>query len=489
MAFEVITTNQTDTYTVNNSDNVTLMPGVTLTDSLKGFVADSGGSGIFSNAKLSILGTVVSSYMGVDFYFTVSQVDNVTVVIGTTGQIHADDDGVAFDSGDNNSIINNGLVTFGDYGLYFEGGTGNVIENHGTILAVKSTSVLPVNAIFLGLSGSATFVNTGLVSGTVLQGLVQNYGANSTTFNSGQLIAINGDAFRSTNGGIDTFTNTGSIRGDVRLGAGADTFTNLGGTLDGTVFGGDGDDTFIVDDALISLVEATDEGTDLVISSTDHTLGDNFENLTLAGPDNIDGIGNGKDNTIIGNASDNRLRGKDGVDHISGKDGDDRLFGGKGDDTLSGGDGDDFLSGGRGNDTLNGGGDADRLRGGRHDDTLKGGEGNDVLIGGLGTDVLTGGNGKDDFVFNRKGDSLRGNPSDTITDFAIGEDRIDLSGLQPDQKYIGSGGFSGTMGEVQVRTTGGVDNIIKVDVDGDGAWDMKILVQGVTTLSEVDFIL
>jgi hypothetical protein len=57
--------------------------------------------------------------------------------------------------------------------------------------------------------------------------------------------------------------------------------------------------------------------------------------------------------------------------------------------------------------------------GGNH---LYGGAGDDVLFGAGGTDVLHGGSGRDTFVFkNANGD-------DTIADFDVDQDRIDLSG-------------------------------------------------------------
>ncbi|WP_300075180.1 M10 family metallopeptidase C-terminal domain-containing protein, partial [uncultured Ruegeria sp.] len=52
---------------------------------------------------------------------------------------------------------------------------------------------------------------------------------------------------------------------------------------------------------------------------------------------------------------------------------------------------------------------------------LDGGSGNDILTGGSGNDTLTGGSGSDTFVF--KEDSGK----DTITDFNVDEDFIDLS--------------------------------------------------------------
>ena len=64
----------------------------------------------------------------------------------------------------------------------------------------------------------------------------------------------------------------------------------------------------------------------------------------------------------------------------------------------------------------------ENIMGGTQADVIKGGAGSDVIDGGAGNDTLTGGAGKDYFAFsNHTGD-------DTITDFTVGEDKIDLSG-------------------------------------------------------------
>ncbi|WP_419243710.1 retention module-containing protein [Photobacterium leiognathi subsp. mandapamensis] len=79
-------------------------------------------------------------------------------------------------------------------------------------------------------------------------------------------------------------------------------------------------------------------------------------------------------------------------------------------------DGNDVLYGDKGNDILFG-------QGG--DDKLFGGEGNDIIIGGTGNDELTGGLGQDTFAwFNVHQTSV-----DTIKDFNVKEDHLDLSDL------------------------------------------------------------
>ena len=116
----------------------------------------------------------------------------------------------------------------------------------------------------------------------------------------------------------------------------------------------------------------------------------------------------------------NSVNGGNGADTIDGTDGRDTLNGGNGTDTLSGGWAPDELFGGNGDDILLGGAGADFLYGENGSDSLYGGIGNDILDGGRGDDELTGGAGFDSFVIGRTG----GN--DTITDFQVGIDRLQL---------------------------------------------------------------
>src|SRR6202000_756020 len=91
------------------------------------------------------------------------------------------------------------------------------------------------------------------------------------------------------------------------------------------LYGGKGNDTFIVDNTGDVVNENTGEGTDLVKSSVSYTLSADVENLTLTGTGTIDGIGNNLNNVITGNDSGNFLEG--GL-------GNDTLIGGKGNDSY-----------------------------------------------------------------------------------------------------------------------------------------------------------
>jgi len=115
------------------------------------------------------------------------------------------------------------------------------------------------------------------------------------------------------------------------------------------------------------------------------------------------------------------LFGNGSRDVLNGGSGNDLLNGGGGNDLLQGGTGVDTLIGGAGIDRLFGNGSRDTLDGGNGNDFLNGGGGNDELIGGTGNDTLSGGGGADTFVFSDT------SGADVITDFGLGNDRIDLS--------------------------------------------------------------
>ena len=164
--------------------------------------------------------------------------------------------------------------------------------------------------------------------------------------------------------------------------------------------------------------------------------------------------GSVQDDLIIGDDEDNWLSGNIGSDEIYGGDGHDTLLGGEGSWAADGAD-----------------------VGFTFDDKLYGEAGNDRLEGGLGNDALYGGEGEDVFVL-----SVDGISSDTIEDYVLGEDEIDLTGIfdLPDDFSPGTVdasdisdyvSYNSTTGELFVDDTGSgdpVSNGVKVaTIDSD----------------------
>lgn len=212
----------------------------------------------------------------------------------------------------------------------------------------------------------------------------------------------------------------GGMLGDTILGgAGADRLDGDAG--DDSLSGGDGADRL-----------SGGEGEDVLSggAGADTLLG-GADDDTLEGGGNNDRLrgGSGAD-SLLGGEGDDALAGEDGADILAGEGGHDELTGDAGEDVLNGGEGEDTLAGGADDDTLSGDGGADRLRGGTGADSLSGGEGNDTLLGEDGADLLAGGAGDDVLSGGADADiftvTLVGG-ADRITDFVVGEDRLDVS--------------------------------------------------------------
>ncbi|KTE38204.1 MULTISPECIES: calcium-binding protein [unclassified Sphingopyxis] len=309
-------------------------------------------------------------------------------------------------------------------GGYYTGTHQSTGRNAGLIEARGSSDVMA-----LYLSGVAEFGNSGQIyasltspgtgSGRALHILASHFAGTHIT-NSGAIagptavfveqapggwVVLDNSATGQIAGEVrlgsagDTLTNRGSIVGSVYLGDGDDRFENIGGTQQGGVFGGVGNDIYVVDTQNILLYESQGEGNDSVTASASYYLFDNIENLILSGSAGNFGVGNALANTIIGNAGSNLLLGGGGDDVIRGGGGVDSLFGESGADQLFGEAGVDYLVGGIGNDILDGGADADALYGEDGDDTLIGGTGffTDILVGGIGNDILRGNSGLGDY--------------------------------------------------------------------------------------------
>lgn len=271
------------------------------------------------------------------------------------------------------------------YGVYFYQWDSR-FQNSGTIRVVDTNPNEDSYAVYANTAFAGAFVNTGVLQGDyALKFLDYNGPTADTVFpreptrfdNAGTMI-----------GKVDlghlrqVLTNTGSIQGDVNLGAGADTYTGVSGTVTGMVSGGDGNDS------------------------------------------------------LQGGAAFDYLQGNAGDDTVDGGGGHDWLLGGRGADVLSGGQGDNIVYGNLDNDWLAGSGGNDLVRGGQGADTLSGGDGADWLSGDKGDDIVFGGAGADVFNsfadagvdrvkdFSRvEGDSVRLDPGTT---YAVRQEGADV---------------------------------------------------------------
>lgn len=268
-------------------------------------------------------------------------------------------------------------------------------------------------------------------------------------------------------------------------GAGNDTLD--GGKGIDRMEGGTGDDAFVVDHFGDVVIEKRGAGTDLVLSSVNHTLSAHVENLTLTGKGDIGGVGNALANTITGNAGDNRLDGGAGIDVLKGLGGDDDYYVSSkrdqvietknrgadtvyasSDFTLAKDQSIEFLIGSREAPMLD-----IALTGNNLANAIAGTYGDNVINGGLGADVLAGEGGKNTFVFDTK---LGKDNVDSITDFFHGTDTIRLENAV--FKGLAEGDLSGTaFKNIRWGTLDANDRILydhstgslSYDADGSGA--------------------
>lgn len=145
-------------------------------------------------------------------------------------------------------------------------------------------------------------------------------------------------------------------------------------------------------------------------------------------------------------------------------------------------------AGGRQLGTVFGGDGSDMLVGSAAADVLNGENGDDYLRGGGGGDTLTGGAGRDVFVYEATSDSIV-SAFDTITDFASGIDRIDLTALGVQNVSLVSGpGYTQLIattlaGTLWVRVGGtlALSDLILVhttEIDGSANADMLFATAG-----------
>jgi Ca2+-binding RTX toxin-like protein len=242
-----------------------------------------------------------------------------------------------------NTIVTNGSINGSSDGIY-NSDRATLIQNSGSIhggdVGVVGVAYgIVVNNQGLGsIAGEKAAIDLSGIEDSSQQSKITNSGSISIDSLSGHA-AILGSA------GQDIVTNRGIIDGDVELGGGNDVFDARGGKVNGQIFGGDGNDTYLVDTADANIHEAaTNDLGDTVEATVSYKLGDNIEGLILLGTAR-NGSGNSEANNIHGDNADNTLRGGAGEDLLSGGKGNDLLIGGADADTF------DFIDG-FGQDTI-----------------------------------------------------------------------------------------------------------------------------------------
>jgi serralysin len=448
-------------------------------------------------------------------------------------------------NGTTTSSLNNAGEVVGGSGVY--AGVNFNILNSGRIASQGSgggSDLAASAAVLVYAPGSIALTgridNTGLIEGSVPA---------AGNFLAGRRVAVvesnaagdpnGGNALTINNSGTilgdmvlarleDVVKNTGLIVGNIDTGSDNDFYDGRKGVIDGTVFGGDGNDRLYggVDDDRLDGGTGNDvlmggAGADALIgrAGTDtilYTSAKSGVTVNLAKPNLNTGDASGDTFSAIENLTGSRfndkLTGNAGANVIDGLDGADRMEGGAGNDryivdnagdvvieangggadhvtssvsfslagqfveqlTLSGsgninGTGNSLanvITGNSGNNTINGS---------SGNDTLSGAAGNDVLNGGAGNDTMTGGNGGDFFVFNTALNAATN--VDTITDFSVTADtiRIDnavFAGLAGGTLAAGAftANASGNAGDASDRIIYETDTgRLFFDADGTGA--------------------
>ncbi len=164
---------------------------------------------------------------------------------------------------------------------------------------------------------------------------------------------------------------------------------------------------------------------------------------------------------------------------------------------ASGGSGRDIIIGNEAGNVLMGNDGNDAMAGLEGRDTLSGGAGRDVLVGGEAADRLNGGSGADAFIYQSLSESgVTKGSYDRIVGFDSRSDLIDLrtidamAGGTADDAFvwIGKAGFSGAEGELRWADIGpGV--MVAGDTDGDGLADFKVFLDGISSVTQGDFLL
>lgn len=429
--------------------------------------------------------TIDASALGVDRFTSIDtrpETDGLFVYKGGAANdaLYVGQDGNTVTGGAGGDFI----YVFPDYAgaTRFDGGPGfdfiSTVYSASASVTMAPGSVVHVEQFFTSATVGAGDITLELTlhDGNVAAGETMAINAGSTT---GATIAVFYDGSAERDGAYQ-FGDTD--RDDTMYGGkGNDRFDLFGGG-DDRMRGGQGNDIFVVSSATLTAADSLDGGRG--IADTLQLAGDYFGGLVF-GPTTLVGV-----EYILLDAnfsyyltSDDATVAAGSVLHV---DGFVLTFG----RSLSF----DGSAETDGRFDMNGGSGSDSLIGGSGRDVLFGRGGGDLVQGNLRGDRLAGGNSADTFRYLTLLDSRAADP-DTITDFGLGADLIDLSGIDADAATGGDQAFHfgktpGRTGDITAKYDALADvTVVKLYVNADDTADAVIWLKGDHTLSAADFVL
>ena len=300
--------------------------------------------------------------------------------------------------------------------------------------------------------------------------------------------SITGNAARNTLAGEDGNDALYGEGGDDWLIGGAGNDTLDGGLGLNRLDGGAGSDVYavrndedVIEESLTALATLNDTDTVLCYIN-DYLLPEEIENVAILATGTVYLTGNASANTITPGKGSCVIDGDEGSDTV------DYSLAAKA-VKVNLGTSAAQKTGGAGTATLM---SIENLTGSRHNDRLTGNDDDNHIVGGAGRDSMTGGGGADVFAFLSSDDSRVADP-DTVVDFAVGLDRLDLSTLDADTATLADDAFTGFITAAEEFSTPGqlklVGKVLYANTDTDSAAEFALKLTGVEALALGDFIL
>jgi Ca2+-binding RTX toxin-like protein len=264
---------------------------------------------------------------------------------------------------------------------------------------------------------------------------------------------------------------------DLQAYGNADANTLVSNTGVDLLSGGDGNDTYFVNNISDAVLENANEGTDTVHATVHFGLAANLENLVLDGSADLQGYGNGDANMLTGNAGNNLLNGGAGADTMQGGGGNDTYFVDDPGDLVveSANNGTDavFASIGytltaevetlvlQGSSNLDGTGNglANKLFGNIGDNALDGGGAADVLTGGAGNDtfVFHAGEANNDMIIDFAGNGAAAGDSLQFVGFGTAAQGATFTQIGASNQWVIHSGIGGADATITLSNGASVD--------------------------------